>query len=81
MEAMYQEWATKVQTHVKENFDYVGDTFPEEARKIHYGETEERQIYGNAKPKEVKELTEEGIGVLPVPDPKAKPPKPKKKAN
>lgn len=48
--------------------DPVGDRFAEEARKIHYGETEFRSIYGQATPEEAKELAEEGIAfhALPV---------------
>lgn len=52
---------------VREKADYVGPKFAEEARKIHYGEAEGRQIYGEASPPEVRSLTEEGIGVLPLP--------------
>jgi hypothetical protein len=52
---------------IQENAEPVGDKFAEEARKIHYGETEERAIYGEATPAEVRELTEEGIEVAPVP--------------
>jgi hypothetical protein len=47
--------------------DYVGPGFAEEARRIHYGETPARQIYGEASPPEVKGLVEEGIPVLPMP--------------
>ena len=43
------------------NADPVGDRFAEEARKIHYGETEHRSIYGQATPEEAHELAEEGI--------------------
>ncbi len=54
--------------HVQENCDYVGKDFPEEARKIHYGESEERPIYGEADAKEAQELKEEGISfaILPI---------------
>jgi hypothetical protein len=44
--------------------------FAEEARKIHYGETEERGIRGQASREETESLLEEGIGVLPLPVPK-----------
>ena len=47
--------------------DYVGPKFAEEARRIHYGESEKRQIYGEASPQEVKSLGEEGIAALPLP--------------
>jgi hypothetical protein len=53
--------------HIAETCDYVGDTFPEEARKIHYGEAAHREIYGEASPKEAAELHEEGIDVSPIP--------------
>jgi hypothetical protein len=52
---------------VTENADYVGGKFPEEARKIHYRETEPRGIYGEASPTEAKELAEEGIEFHPLP--------------
>jgi hypothetical protein len=52
---------------VEENADYVGPKFPEEARKIHYGETEERHIYGEATASEVKDLVEEGVDIAPLP--------------
>ena len=45
----------------------VGEAFPEEARKIHYGEAEARGIYGAASGDEVRELLDEGIAVLPLP--------------
>jgi len=46
----------------------VGERFPEEARKIHYGETDARGIYGKATPDEVSSLLDEGVGILPLPD-------------
>ncbi len=45
----------------------VGEEFPEEARKIHYGEAEARGIVGSASRDDVKSLLEEGIGILPLP--------------
>lgn len=53
---------------IRENSEDVGERFPEEARKIHYGESEERGIIGQAKPDEVKSLVEEGVGIAPLPD-------------
>ncbi|HEY9058822.1 MAG TPA: DUF1178 family protein [Aurantimonas sp.] len=47
--------------------DYVGPRFAEEARRIHYGESEHRQIYGEASTREVKGLREEGIAAFPLP--------------
>jgi hypothetical protein len=48
------------------NTDDVGDKFAEEARKIHYGETEARGIRGKASPEQTRELLEEGIAVSPL---------------
>ncbi|MDX5594860.1 DUF1178 family protein [Pseudovibrio sp. SPO723] len=53
--------------HVTESAENVGDKFVEEARKMHYGETEERGIYGQASLDETRELLDEGIDVLPLP--------------
>ena len=49
------------------NAENVGPAFPEEARKIHYGETEARSIYGEASVEEASELRDEGIPALPLP--------------
>lgn len=57
----------ELRDHVEKNADYVGDQFAEEARKIHYGETDKRNIYGEATKEEAKELTEEGIDVAMIP--------------
>lgn len=57
----------ELREHVEKNADYVGDKFAEEARKIHYGETDERNIYGEASKDEAKELAEEGIDVALIP--------------
>jgi len=46
---------------VEDNCDYVGSEFPEEARKIHYGETDHRNIYGEATTQEASDLSEEGV--------------------
>ncbi|MBM6579744.1 DUF1178 family protein [Microvirga sp. BT689] len=53
--------------HVMKNAENVGKDFVEEARKMHYGETEERSIFGEADLTEAKALLEEGIDVLPLP--------------
>jgi hypothetical protein len=53
--------------HLTKNADNVGAKFPEEARKMHYGEIEHRSIYGVASPEEAKELSEEGIEFHPLP--------------
>lgn len=47
--------------------DYVGKSFAEEARKIHYGEAEERNIYGETSREDVESLLDEGIDVMPLP--------------
>ena len=56
-----------IRRHVVENFDDVGDTFAKEARAIHEGRSEERGIYGQATPKEVRDLVEDGVPVAPLP--------------
>lgn len=57
----------EVQTHIEKTFDHVGKSFAEEARKMHYGETEKRSIYGQATEEEAEELGEEGIEVNQMP--------------
>jgi hypothetical protein len=57
----------ELRDHLTKNADDVGAKFPEEARKMHYGETEHRSIYGVASPEEAKDLVEEGIEVHPLP--------------
>jgi hypothetical protein len=57
----------ELREHVTRNADYVGPRFPEQARKIHYGEVEHRSIYGEASPDEAKALHEEGIEFHPLP--------------
>lgn len=52
---------------VRENADYVGSEFAEEARKIHFGEVEKRGIYGEATGEEVKSLLDDGVDVMPLP--------------
>ena len=62
-----RQFMTGLRKYVQENADYVGPKFAEEARKIHYGEAEERHIYGEATIDEAKELVEEGVDVAPLP--------------
>ncbi|MGA8616265.1 MAG: DUF1178 family protein [Xanthobacteraceae bacterium] len=57
----------ELRDHVTKNANYVGTQFPEEARKMHYGEVEHRSIYGEASPDEAKSLHEEGIEFHPLP--------------
>lgn len=52
---------------MRENADYVGDKFAEEARKIHFGEADARGIYGEATPEEARGLAEDGVEFLPIP--------------
>lgn len=67
--AAHQAKLTALREHVEQNFDNVGERFPEEARRIHYGETESRDIYGEATVAEAKELIEEGVELAPLPGP------------
>ena len=80
MRTMMMEAMGQVRRHVEDNFDYVGDRFAREARDIHDGKSEERGIYGEASPREVKSLAEDGIKVAPLP-PAPSPPKPKSELN
>jgi hypothetical protein len=57
----------ELREHVTKNADYVGTKFPEEARKMHYGEIDHRSIYGEASPDDAKALHEEGIEFHPLP--------------
>lgn len=68
-EAMARAYLSAVREHIRTNFADVGERFADEARKIHYGETEKRNIHGRATPSEAKALDEEGIeyGTVPFP--------------
>jgi hypothetical protein len=57
----------ELRDHLTKNAENVGGKFPEEARKMHYGETEHRSIYGEASPQEAKELLDEGVELHPLP--------------
>ncbi len=57
----------KLRKQLTENADYVGPKFAEEARRIHYNETEARGIYGEASPEEARGLVDEGIEFHPLP--------------
>ena len=61
--AMIAAFCRSVETHC----DYVGGGFPEEARKIHYGETDPRPIYGEASSQQARELKEEGVEIAAIP--------------
>jgi hypothetical protein len=56
-----REALVKVREHVEKNCEHVGEKFAEEARKIHYGESEKRGIYGQTSDEEAESLAEEGI--------------------
>ena len=62
-----RQFVSGIRKFVEENANYVGRDFPEEARKIHYGDTEERHIYGESTLAEARDLIEEGIDVAPMP--------------
>ena len=67
MQAMMMQAAQAVRAHVESTFDYVGDGFADEARAIHEGRAEERGVYGEATPKQVRALVEDGVPVAPLP--------------
>lgn len=62
-----RQFMTGLRKYVEQNAEYVGPKFPEEARKIHYGESDRRHIYGEASLEEAADLVEEGIDVAPLP--------------
>jgi hypothetical protein len=57
----------ELRDHIVKNADNVGERFPTEARKMHYGDIEHRPIYGEASPDEARALIEEGVEVAPLP--------------
>ena len=68
--AQERELRTKLKElrdHIVKNADNVGEQFPNEARKMHYGDIEHRPIYGEASPEEARSLIDEGIEVSPLP--------------
>ena len=68
--AQERELRTKLKElrdHIVKNTDNVGEQFPNEARKMHYGDIEHRPIYGEASPEEARSLIDEGIEVSPLP--------------
>ncbi len=70
--AVMMDAMARVRRHVEDNFDYVGDSFAREARAIHEGRSEDRGIYGEASPTEVKALVEDGVQIAPMPPPPPK---------
>ena len=70
MMAQERELRTKLRElrdHIVKNADNVGERFPNEARKMHYGDIEHRPIYGEASPEEARSLIDEGVEVSPLP--------------
>lgn len=67
LQTMMMQAAREVRDHVEQNFDYVGDAFAREARAIHEGRSEKREIYGEATPAEVKKLKDDGVPCAPLP--------------
>jgi len=67
LQTMMMQAAREVRSHVEQNFDYVGDAFAREARDIHEGRSEKREIYGEATPAEVKKLRDDGVPCAPLP--------------
>lgn len=63
VKAFFERW----RQHIAENYDYVGDAFAQETRRMLDGESEERLIYGEATPEEARALIEEGAPVAPLP--------------
>jgi hypothetical protein len=57
----------ELRDHIVKTADNVGDRFPNEARKMHYGDIEHRPIYGEASPEEARALIDEGVEVSPLP--------------
>jgi hypothetical protein len=66
-EREFRQKLKELRDHLTKNAEHVGPRFPEEARKMHYGEIEHRSIYGEASPDEAKELFDEGIEFHPLP--------------
>jgi hypothetical protein len=57
----------ELRDHIVKHADNVGEKFPNEARKMHYGDIEHRPIYGEASPEEARSLIDEGVEVSPLP--------------
>jgi hypothetical protein len=66
-EAALRAMMRQLRREIVENSDDVGERFPEEARRIHYGETDPRSIRGRASAEEAKALHEEGVEFMPIP--------------
>ncbi|MDJ1157454.1 DUF1178 family protein [Chelatococcus sp. SYSU_G07232] len=66
-ERQMRDMLRALKRHVVEHAENVGERFPEEARRMHAGDIEERAIYGKATADEARALIEEGIDVMPLP--------------
>jgi hypothetical protein len=66
-EREFRQKLKELRDHLTRKADYVGPRFPEEARKMHYGEVEHRSIYGEASPDEAEALADEGVAFHPLP--------------
>ncbi len=66
-QARMRHFLRQMRQHIEQNAEHVGDQLPEVARKIHYGEREAANIYGDATAQQVKELSEEGIEIAAIP--------------
>ena len=60
-------YLTKLRSYVENNFSYVGANFKDVALKMHKGEVEKDNIYGEANAEEIEELIQEGIDIMPLP--------------
>ncbi|PZO03458.1 MAG: DUF1178 domain-containing protein [Alphaproteobacteria bacterium] len=67
LQTLMMQAAREVRAHIEQNFDYVGDAFAREARDIHEGRSEKREIYGEATPAEVKKLKDDGVPCAALP--------------
>jgi len=61
-----QQLVNRINKYISKHFENVGADFADEARKMHYGETDERNIYGSATPDDAQELYDEGIDIFPI---------------
>jgi len=69
MSAKAQKMAEAVKAEISKKCDYVGESFADEARAMHYGDKDERPIYGKTTLKEAVDLADEGIKAAPLPEP------------
>ena len=71
--------AAEIRQHISSTHDYVGEKFADEARAMYYGETEHRPVWGEVTPEVAKDLIDEGVPAMPLPNPFAPDP-PRRKA-